>query len=386
MTRRVADVTHDATRARRLPSLAAVFDPRANALNLVRLLLALGVLLRHSYTMLGASPGWAPAEILMRSVFVDAFFAISGFLIVGSWINKPDVRRYSQARFLRILPGFWVCLVVTAFVLAPLHALITGFPMTLTFLRDEWGYVWHNSALWIFQEGIDGTPTGASPQESGTWNGSLWTLAWEFACYVGVLVLGVTRLISRRALVVALFLASVAVLALTSTDLVPGYLPHHASRFATMFLAGAVVYSFRDRIPASRWLLLPAAAIVLGATALPDYRLVGALPLAYLVIVAGALIKNPALRLPTDLSYGTYIYGYPMQQMLIAVGAASLGVFGFFLGSVAVVLPLAFVSWRLVERPALRLKNMRIGRRRPEPAPETRPGIAVAVSGSADGG
>jgi peptidoglycan/LPS O-acetylase OafA/YrhL len=358
-----------------------VFDPRANALNLIRLLLALGVLLRHSFTMLGASSGWPPAEVLMRSVFVDAFFAISGFLILGSWISKPDVRRYARARFLRIMPGFWVCLVVTAFVLAPLHALITGYPITSRFVSDEWGYVWRNSALWIFQEGIDGTPTGASPQESGTWNGSLWTLSWEFACYVGVLVLGVTRLVSKRAVIVVLFLGSLSLLALTSTDIVPGYLPHHAARFATMFLAGAVVYTFRDRIPASRWLLLPAAAVVLLSTTLPDYRLIGALPLAYLVIVAGALIKNPALRLPTDLSYGTYIYGYPMQQMLVGVGAVSLGVLGFFAASVAVVLPMALLSWRAVERPALRLKNVELlGRFRRPTAP------VPPASGPGDGG
>jgi peptidoglycan/LPS O-acetylase OafA/YrhL len=342
---------------RRPPTLQQAFDPRLNGLNLIRLVLAVGVVLRHSFTMLGEGVGWAPADVLMRSVFVDAFFAISGYLIVRSWLLRPDAARFLRARVLRIVPGFWVCLLVVAFVAAPLHALVVGRPLTASFVVDGWSYVWHNSLLWIFQDGIAGGPVGSAPAEAGTWNGSLWTLAWEFICYLGVLALGVAGLLARRWVAPVLFVAALGVLGLT---IVPAYdisLVHHAARFSTMFLAGAVVLLFQDRVPARASWVVVALALVLAAAYLPDYRMVGALPLAYACIVGGALIKVPALRLRTDLSYGTYIYAFPVQQLLVGAGAGALGVPGYFLLSVACTLPLAAASWFGVERPAQRLKG-----------------------------
>jgi peptidoglycan/LPS O-acetylase OafA/YrhL len=372
--------TPEAADVPRARTLAGVFDPRLNGLNLLRLALAVGVILRHSFTMLGERAAWTPAEVLMRSVFVDGFFAISGFLIVRSWAQRPDARRFLRARALRILPGFWVCLLVVAFVAAPLHAWLRGESVDGPFLADAWGYVWHNAGLWIFQEGIDGGPLGASAAESGTWNGSLWTLSWEFACYLGVLLLGLLGLLRRRWVVPSLFVLALATLLVT---LVPAYdvaIVHHAARFATMFLAGALVYQARAWLPARGWLVAVSAVLVVASASLPDYRAVGALPLAYACVVGGALIKVPALRLRTDLSYGVYIYAFPVQQLLVALGLAVWGVGGYFVASVAVTVPLAALSWFLVERPALNLKDVRRRARiSPEPAPARTPDAAQAV-------
>ncbi|WP_019135044.1 acyltransferase family protein [Cellulomonas massiliensis] len=360
----------EAADAPRAGTLAAVFDPRLNGLNLLRLALAVGVILRHSFTMLGERAAWTPAEVLMRSVFVDGFFAISGFLIIRSWVERPDARRFLRARALRILPGFWVCLLVVAFVAAPVHAWLRGEAVDAAFLTDAWGYVWHNAALWIFQDGIDGGPLGASAAEAGTWNGSLWTLSWEFACYLGVLALGLLGLLRRRWVVPALFVLALATLLVT---LVPAYdvaIVHHAARFATMFLAGALVYQARTWLPVRGWLVAACVALVVASAALPDYRAVGALPLAYACVAGGAMIKVPALRLRTDLSYGAYIYAFPVQQLLVALGLAAWGVGGYFLASVAVTAPLAALSWFVVERPALHLKD---ARRRARVAPEAAP-------------
>ena len=85
---------------------------------------------------------------------------------------------------------------------------------------------------------------------------------------------------------------------------------------------------------------------------MPDYRVVGAIPLAYAVIVSGALIQNKRLRLRTDLSYGVYIYAFPTQQLLAICGLVWLHPSVFFVVSAIATLPLAAVSWFLVEKPA----------------------------------
>jgi peptidoglycan/LPS O-acetylase OafA/YrhL len=90
---------------------------------------------------------------------------------------------------------------------------------------------------------------------------------------------------------------------------------------------------------------------------MPDYRVVAALPLAYAVIVSGALIHNKRLRLRTDLSYGVYIYAYPMQQLLAVCGLIWLNPIVFFLLSAIATLPLAALSWFLIEKPGQSLRS-----------------------------
>ena len=110
-------------------------------------------------------------------------------------------------------------------------------------------------------------------------------------------------------------------------------------------------------IPA-RWSLVAlSAALVAGSTLLPNYRLLGALPLAYTIIVSGALLRNRRLRLGTDLSYGVYIYAFPIQQLLIISGIGRVNPIMFAVIAAIATLPLAALSWFLVEKPAMSLKS-----------------------------
>ena len=136
------------------------------------------------------------------------------------------------------------------------------------------------------------------------------------------------------------------------------------ARAAIMFAAGAVLYQWRDTIPANWWLVALCAGIVIAAgILLPDYRVVAALPLAYAVVVSGTLVRGPHLR--NDFSYGMYIYAFPVQQVLVMAGLIWLNPLLFFGVATISTLPLAAASWFLIEKRAMRLKH-RI--RRTEPA------------------
>jgi peptidoglycan/LPS O-acetylase OafA/YrhL len=58
-----------------------------------------------------------------------------------------------------------------------------------------------------------------------------------------------------------------------------------------------------------------------------------------------------------DISYGVYIYAFPLQQLLVVYGVGDLGYIPFLLASLACTFPVAAGSWYLVERPALKLKS-----------------------------
>lgn len=164
-------------------------------------------------------------------------------------------------------------------------------------------------------------------------------------------------------------------------------IPQLIARCAIMFAAGALLYQFRDVVPA-RWSLVGVSAvIVLAASMLPDYRIVGAIPLAYIVIVSGALTKKQRLNLRTDLSYGMYIYAFPAQQLLAVCGLTGLNPMLFFVCSTIATLPLAAMSWFLVEKRAMSLKSRLLRKWSTEPLRESEPDrVADADTGRASCG
>ena len=351
------------------------FDPRKNALNALRLALAISVILWHSFPLTGRDVPFVPARQLLGEIGVDGFFAISGFLITSSWLRHPRVRDYVVARGLRILPGFYVCLVVTAFVIAPIGVAIQGGQAAKLLLSTApIVYVLKNAAVWIFQFDIGGTPTGVP--HPGAWDGPLWTLGYELLCYIGVACFGIAGLLGRRwFLPAAMALCWSALLLSTALDL--PRMAHDPARFAVMFLAGALIHRYQDIIPARWSLVAVSAVIVLAAGFLPDYRLIAAVPLAYAVIVSGALIHHKRFRLRTDLSYGIYIYAFPIQQLLVICGIGFVNPFAFWVIATTATLPIAALSWTLVEKRATSWKS-RLLRRWSAPAGDRQRGENIS--------
>ena len=330
------------------------FATRPNALTFVRLCLTLEVLLWHAYSLPASS--WLPdvAERFLSTVAVDGFFAVSGFLVCRSWCRRPDVGQFLLARARRLLPGLWVCLLVTAFVVAPLAAWVSGTPRPGS--AEQWGYVLGNADTWVSSWGIGSGPTGVP--RPGAWNGSLWSLGYEVLAYGVVLALGVCGLL-RREVVAGLALSCWtlgAVLAVAGWNN-PASAAWLAPHLGFVFTCGALLWLYRDRVPVSGPLAAAAAGLVLVGALSPDPRLVAAPATAYLCVTAGLWLgRRPRLVLRHDLSYGCFLYGYPVQQALLLCGV-SLGWAGFAGLSVAAVLPLAALSWWLVERPCLRRRR-----------------------------
>jgi len=344
-------------------TLGAAFDGRHNGLSTVRLVFASSVILWHSFPLTGHEIGYEPLRQVVGNFRADGFFAISGFLILASWERRPDVRGYLRARVLRIMPAFWFNLVVVALVLAPLALVVSGQPVGQLFHgpHSSWHYIASNlTAVMAFFD-ISGTPTGVP--YPGAWNGSVWTLKWELAAYAALLLLGVLRLTRRRWVLLALAVACWLVVLVSAVDLVhPGSYRLGAIRFALMFLTGTCLYAFRDVVPMSGRLATLSAVCIPLAGFLPDYRLVAAPALAYLIFWLGAVARHPRWTRRTDLSYGLFLFGFPVQQTLLVMGWPALDPAVFFLVSWLATVPFALFSWFVVERPAMDLKR-RLDRR-----------------------
>lgn len=336
--------------------IGQAFDRHHNALNLWRLILAVEVIVWHSFPVTGHHVSSPVAERLLFSVGVDGFFAVSGFLVTASWLHTPQPRQYLRARALRILPGFYTCLIVTAFVCAPIGVALQG-GSALGLLRTSGPvkFVLFNSAIAQLKLDVGGTPQGVPHPR--TWNASLWTLVYEVICYLAVLAIGAAGLARYRWMSSAMLAGGVtaALLLGPMADPWSWTIPQCVARFTIMFAAGAVLYQLRDVIPARwSWVAASLAIVAVSGLLLPDYRIIAALPLAYGIIASGIMLHK--FHLHNDLSYGVYIYAWPTQQLLVISGLRHLNPLIFAVVATTATLPLAAASWFVIEKPALRLK------------------------------
>lgn len=325
----------------------------------MRLIFALAVLVAHGWYMAGQGVGIHIADENIGGWAVFGFFAISGYLITGSRFNKP-LGEYMLHRVARIFPAYLVCLVVTAFVFAPIgyhyvHGTLDGFLTTAT---TPINYVVGNATLRIAAFDVAGTP-GNVPYP-GAWNGSLWSLYYEFLCYVIIAVLGSVGIVRRKVWPLALALVASVGLQVGWPVLAPYFQSNGdvawIAKLLPVFLAGGLMYQVRERIP----LTWPGAVLAFAASFAvisqePRWGpQVCALMLTYVILWAGAVLPCPEVIRRNDVSYGVYIYAFPMQQLLAIGGVYQWGLVAYNVVAAAATIPLATASWLLVERPVMR--------------------------------
>ena len=335
--------------------------PETNNFDFLRLLLAVLVIFSHSYPLLYGSRLWEPlcratrGQIEAGAVAVDGFFVISGYLIAQSWVKGRGPADFARKRFLRIYPGFTVALLFCILVVAPLSGVYSA-----TYFRDPatWQYLWSPLLLWQVHMNLPGVLL--HNPFSGAVNGSLWTIPYELQCYAMVAVLGLLGLYRRRLGVLILLVAVFAFYnaepylhlrhfhALLDRD----YLP----RLVTYYLAGMTAYFYRDRLPHSRWLVI-ASAFALMLTLHRGLSLTLPVFGTYLLLHTAF---SRTLRLQNfarhgDISYGIYLYAFPVQQLLIMRWPHSLTPTTLFLLALPCTVLLAIISWHWVEQPFLKL-------------------------------
>jgi len=353
---------HSSSRRSR-SSLAEAFDPRSNALNAMRLAFAVMVGIGHCALIAFGSRPLHLGSLEIQEVGVDGFFVISGFLITRSWLRSGDTRRYLIRRCSRIFPGYWLALLVTAFALTPMiwlakHPSLAGFPALG--MHGALSFVFANSLLWVGQGHIQGV-VAASHLGSST-DGSLWSLFPEFLAYMGVLALGVRGLLKPSSRVAPALL--VFLMAMMTWNILNhasfGHALHspilagNTMRVFAMFAAGMTLYLWEQRIVMSAPLALCAAAAVVASSVLPQYELLAALPFAYLVLWLGVRLPCTKVGRRYDLSYGVYLYAWPIMQVLATLGLVAWGYVPFTALCLGLSAALAACSWRFVERPAIR--------------------------------
>jgi peptidoglycan/LPS O-acetylase OafA/YrhL len=317
----------------------------------LRLALSIAVVVSHAASV-GTGrhidePLYALTGYTLGEHGVNGFFAVSGFLVAMSWDRRGGALPFAAVRLLRVFPGLIVAVLVTALGIG---AAMTTLP-TRAYLSD--GRVWQ--MIWVTL-----TTFKSATVLPGVFEGNplrwpistVWTLRYELMCYAGLLAYGMFGGFKKPWL--ALAGAGAAALALVVLGAM-GPIPkgqETALRLPLIFACGSLAYLYRDRLPLSIWIvaawlaLLPLAAFAFA----PFYKpllFVGTAYLCLFMAVAPRL-SHPRFELPGDISYGVYLYGWPVQQALQALYPAQSG-WVMLAPALAITCALAAASWLWVE-------------------------------------
>lgn len=323
-----------------------------NCFDLLRHLAAFLVLYSHHYALSGrAEPSFLGVHSL-GGFSVLIFFSISGYLVSKSYMRSTDFIDFLQKRSLRIFPALIVCSIFMVYVLGSIYGSNSASEtfFGLSSLRNVVGYT-----------AFLGTPIPGVFDDyifKSAVNGSLWTLPIEFTCY---LLVGLALCLSKSAkpvisslviLIAACLIVKHMGIQYKFWQVQLGWL----TLFGASFFVGAVMAQCEGAWKEKKlFLTIISIAMLVAAKGKPEMQLAVHLAVPILTLVIGTSFRENIVAGRYDISYGVYIYAFPMQQ--ICINGWGLGFWSSMLAAAVLTTLLATMSWRWVEKPALSLKS-----------------------------
>jgi len=334
------------------------YQRNTNNFDFFRFVGSIVVVLCHSFGLTGTPCEPFAGVSITETVgwtFLASFFIASGFLIAGSWFSDEDIFSFVKKRILRVYPALICVVILTTFVLAPF---ISNLSLKEYFLDAGTYRYLNNISLLSLPDRLPGV--FAQNTFPDAVNGSLWTLRIELKMYAMVAILGATRLLKFRFVLPALVLLPVGFFMKNYIEsggvLFVGY---QASALMVYFIMGAIAYVFRDKVILSIHLFIPVLLLYLFSFYIKYGALIAFFTLPYLFLYF-AFLRNSFTNnwgKYGDYSYGIYIYAFPIQQTLIWVSGNSIQAWPLFVLSTFITLIFSALSWRLIEKRALRLRK-----------------------------
>ncbi|MBR0899756.1 acyltransferase [Bradyrhizobium tropiciagri] len=397
------------------PSIGSMLDRQKGfgpGFDFLRVALAIAVVAGHTPYVATGNGTSDQAWIIWFPQFaiLVMFFALSGFLIAASGL-RLSVKEFLINRGLRIIPALAVEIVLSALILGPIF---TTLPLADYFTSaGTWKYF--TNVVGLVNYTLPGVFTGNPAPEV---NSSLWTVPFEYGCYAVMAAIMILGLLRRPALIVlgVVVLVGIGFVAqFTGHTANPSQLPPgvagtlydkifstalflgRGAKLPVACLVAIAIYLYRDRIPYDGRILAACCALCLGAALLgpaawitqPVLNAFVAPALVYITVFLG--VSNlPRLPLFSkgDYSYGIYLYGFPMQQV-VKVWLPNASLIVQFAIAIVLITTFAALSWHWIEKPVLKLRRhfSFVARKRLEPDEVVKPldgigPLAVSVSGS----
>ena len=334
-----------------------------NNFDFLRFLFAVFVVISHAYPLSGSSENsqWiyqvTSGQIVLARIGLNGFFIISGFFIFQSLKHSKSLLNYYRKRFLRLFPALFIVLLITI-----LFAQFV-YEGAVPFYKNEevYTYLPNNLSLYNFQAIIKGIFDN-NPYHSI--NGSLWTIRYEFSLYVALSLLYFFR--NNKKIIRILLLTCFATLIISynfflfrfAGSSILGMIGYEILDLGTFFVCGSLLAAFNFEKVKTKWILPIAVLILITSIQFNFYNTTKHIILPVIILLIGF---TPLTFFSTfdkigDLSYGIYIYSFPVQQTLMYY--YKLNVYQLIFLSLIISIILGYFSWHLIEKKVLRYKNI----------------------------
>jgi peptidoglycan/LPS O-acetylase OafA/YrhL len=333
-------------------------DLKNNAFDFVRLVAAVMVVFGHSGYLYGSKEiGWEAKyfdNMHSGTLAVWIFFGISGFLVTMSWQRSNGIVDFIIKRAKRIFPGFWVNLFVCAFVFAP----VIYFLKNKTFINfwelngfDIWKFVSNN---------LDGEiKSGSIGSDVGGINGPLWTIHYELRSYLVLGLIGLAGFVNTSRKWFMLCLAVFFQIIRAVYSFVPEFATFYnvwfgdqrILMFLSMFFWGSAIALYLEKYKPNLVVFGLSVILILLGTRFNFLPLVFPFCFVYTILFLCFVlpIQNISKKIG-DLSYGIYLYHWPVRIALQFMGVQAMGLFWLFGLNLICTIPFAFLSWNFVEK------------------------------------
>lgn len=336
---------------------------RKNNFDFLRLIFASFVIITHSYPLSGVIEyDWlsqlSNGQLSFSYIGVKGFFIISGYLIFQSLDRSNSIFDYFWKRLLRLFPALLIILLLTVFLAPFVYETNTPFLQN----KSMWTYIPNNLSLYRTQYIIQGI-FERNPYKSDI-NGSLWTIPYEFTMYIllsFLIVFRKNKRVANTVLIISFMLLLIGNIFFFEQlgkyrFILSG---SHLLDLGVFFLAGAVLSAINIEKIKYKKQLLAFSLILLIASIYIDYlNYIKFIALPVSIILFGLkpipFICDIGNKIG-DLSYGIYIYGFPVQQTLMYYFKLNYLELMFF--SLIISSLFAYFSWHYIEKRALKLKQ-----------------------------
>lgn len=333
--------------------------PQPNLMGLVRYVMAVSVVIAHVNVLSGTDFVWPISSYNA----VGGFFALSGFLIYGSYLRHRDLKRYLVSRCKRLLPAYWATVLIFAVLLYFVSSSLDYFG-SLHF----WKYLAANLSFANFLEPT--LPGVFEGQSIPAVNGSLWTMKVEWLLYLSVPVAAWILMRWRRhplTVLTIIYLVSYIYrivfmqLYISTGSEIYNILSRQFIGQMMFFYTGVMCYYYFDQMTAYKYQILVVALALYFASRYNLYvsLLLEPFAVSTLVIWVSMFFSCFAKGGTHDnISYNVYLVHFPVIQLCVIYGLRnSLGDWGLL----AVVMVVTFLlSWLInvtVEKPIKRLSR-----------------------------
>lgn len=332
-----------------------------NNYDFLRIFAALCIIFFHSFGLLNKENNeplvrFTNGRINFAFIGLSIFFCISGYLIAKSAVKSPTVKNYLWKRLLRIQPLLIATCFLTVFLLGPFFTQLS----IKHYFSNFQTYSYFRNVLPVF--GLQFTLPGVFIHNLGDKgvNGSLWTLIVEERLYLLMTVIFLYRKDKASYLFFLIILLNIVFIInqfFFWGEMIP-YLSGAAFFYSLLFLNSAALYLIRFDF--SKYLV---STIVISALCFFIGIVFPSIDIIYIFSIP--LLINSVAKIKGitnyfgkygDFTYGTYVFSFPVQQILISKGISNP--YLLFLITFLIVFPLAVVSWNLIEKEFLKLKRL----------------------------